>query len=193
MGYIDQIPPKLSAVKINGKRAYKLFRKNINFELKSKKVFVKNIKILIHNNKETFFEIECGKGFYIRSFARDLARELGTLGHISYLERTKVGKFIKESSILLDDLMKIGERHSEINFIHPSISMLDDILALEIEDMNDLKDLSLGRSIKVGEIKNVNNSSLIVDKNVIFLSHKGEIVSFGKLIGNLFKPNKVLI
>ncbi len=192
-GHIMQKPPKVSAVKVNGERAYKLVRKNIEFDIKLKKVYVKSIKILKHNIPQTSFEIESGKGFYIRSFARDLSKELGTYGHISALERLKVGKFTKKSSILLDDLLKIGERLTEINCIKPSISMLDDILAVEVEDQKDLINISLGRSIEIDENKLLSFSSDLLDNNLIFLSSNGDIVSIGKLVGNLFKPKKVLI
>ena len=192
-GHIMQKPPKVSAVKVNGERAYKLVRKNIEFDIKLKKVYVKSIKILKHNIPQTSFEIESGKGFYIRSFARDLSKELGTYGHISALERLKVGKFTKKSSILLDDLLKIGQRLTEINCIKPSISMLDDILAVEVEDQKDLINISLGRSIEIDENKLLSFSSDLLDNNLIFLSSNGDIVSIGKLVGNLFKPKKVLI
>ena len=193
VGYINQIPPKVSAVKINGKRAYKLFRDNETFEIKPKRVFIENLIITNHNIKKTSFKILCGKGFYVRSFARDLALDLNTYGHISSLKRSKVGKFNEKTSILLDDLLKIGQRHKEINCISPTISMLDDILAYEIDDQLDIENLSFGRSIKIDENKIINSSSINLDKKNIFLSNKGDIVSIGKLDGNLFKPNKILI
>ena len=70
--------------------------------------------------------------------------------------------------------------------------MLDDILAYEIENKEDLQKLSLGRSIIIDE-KNINFSHDLNEKNEIFLSNNGDIISVGKLIGNLFKPTKVLI
>ena len=86
-GQIMQVPPKISAVKINGQRAYKLERKKIDFEIKPKNVFVKSLIVTNHKNNKTSFVIECGKGFYIRSLARDLSHQLNTFGHISSLER----------------------------------------------------------------------------------------------------------
>ena len=192
-GNISQIPPKVSAVKINGTRAYKLARNNLNFTIKPKNVFVKKIDLLKHDYNKTIFKIICGKGFYIRSLARDLALDLDTFGHISALERLKVGKFSKENSILLDDLLKIGERHPNFNFILSTLSMLDDILAIEINDENDLRNLSFGKSIKINEEHTNNSLSSNLDKKLVFLSNNGDIVSFGKLIGNLFKPKKILI
>ncbi len=193
LGNIKQTPPKVSAVKGNGQRAYKLARQNKDFKILPKNVFVKNLQVINHNITKTSFKIECGKGFYIRSLARDLAIDLKTFGHITSLERVKVGKFDKETSILLDDLIKIVQRHKLINCIKPTISMLDDILAYEILDQKDLEDLSLGRSIKIDENKLKKSQSKSLDKKLIFLSNKGDIVSIGKLIGNLFKPDKILI
>tara|TARA_Y100001935_G_C17301770_1_gene509718 strand:- start:527 stop:1429 length:903 start_codon:yes stop_codon:yes gene_type:complete len=192
-GQIMQVPPKISAVKINGQRAYKLERKKIDFEIKPKNVFVKSLIVTNHKNNKTSFVIECGKGFYIRSLARDLSHQLNTFGHISSLEREKVGKFNKETSILLDDLLKMVQRQVEINCIQSSVSMLDDILAFEIVDQNNLKDLSFGRTIKINKDNLREFSESTYDKDTFFLSYKGDIVSVGKLIGNLFKPTKILI
>ncbi len=193
IGFISQIPPKVSAVKINGKRAYKLFRENKKFTIQPKKVFIEDLCITDHSINKTSFKILCGQGFYVRSLARDLAIDLKTYGHISSLKRTKVGKFSEKNSILLDDLLKIGQMHEEINCISTTISMLDDILAYEIEEKLDIENLSFGRSIKIDERKIINPSSINLDKKNIFLFKKGDIVSIGKLDGNLFKPNKILI
>ena len=193
IGYTDQVPPKVSAVKVNGKRAYKLVREKVSFNIFPKTVFVQNIKLIKHKRNTTIFNIECGKGFYIRSLARDLARDLETFGHISSLRREKVGNFIIESSILLDDLLKIGQRQLEINWVLPSISMLDDILAFEILDNKDIENLSFGRSIKIDKNILKDHDSIFDDQQQIFLSSKGDIISIGKLIGNLFKPNRILL
>ena len=193
IGFISQIPPKVSAVKINGKRAYKLFRENKKFTIQPKKVFIVDLCITDHSINKTSFKILCGQGFYVRSLARDLAIDLKTYGHISSLKRSKVGKFSEKNSILLDDLLKIGQMHEEINCISTTISMLDDILAYEIEEKLDIENLSFGRSIKIDERKIINPSSINLDKKNIFLFKKGDIVSIGKLDGNLFKPNKILI
>ena len=193
IGFISQIPPKVSAVKINGKRAYKLFRENKKFTIQPKKVFIEDLCITDHSINKTSFKILCGQGFYVRSLARDLAIDLKTYGHISSLKRSKVGKFNKKNSILLDDLLKIGQTHEEINCISTTISMLDDILAYEIEEKLDIENLSFGRSIKIDERKIINPLSINLDKKNIFLFKKGDIVSIGKLDGNLFKPNKILL
>ena len=79
VGKHSQVPPKYSAVKINGKRAYKLARNNQNFVIHSKDVFIKSLKCLgVKNNNEFSFTMECSSGTYVRSIARDLGTILGT-------------------------------------------------------------------------------------------------------------------
>jgi len=193
LGFQDQVPPKASAVKVNGKRAYAVLRENKNFSLDSKKVFLKSITFLFSNNDTSSFEIDCGKGFYVRSLARDIAYKLGTYGHVVELKRTKVGYFNEKTSILLDDILKIGQSEFEFNCIHSSISMLDDILAYEVEEKKDLNDLSLGKSIFINKKKLIKKPLNSDKEELVFLSKKGNIISFGKLSEDLFKPNKVLI
>ena len=82
LGNIDQIPPKASAIKVNGKRAYAILRDKKHFLLDSKKVFLKSISYLWSDNNISNFMIECGKGFYVRSLARDMAHKLETYGHV---------------------------------------------------------------------------------------------------------------
>ena len=192
VGNISQIPPKASAININGRRAYALLRDKQKFDIDEKKVFLKKIKFLGSNNNTSNFFIECGKGFYVRSLARDLALKLDTFGHATEIKRTKVGNFYSKSSILLDDLLKIGQSELEFNFIHPSISMLDDILAYEVEKESDLIDLSLGKQIFINNEKLIKKALNLDNKTLVFLSNKGNIVSFGELTGDLFQPRKVL-
>ena len=192
IGNIGQVPPKASAIKINGKRAYTLLRDKKNFDLSEKKVFLKSIKFLGSQNNTSSFFIECGKGFYVRSLARDLACKLDTFGHTIEIKRTEVGNFNNKTSILLDDLLKIGQSEFEFNFIYSSTSMLDDILAYEVEKESDLFDLSLGKKIFVNKKKLIKRPLSSDNKALVFLSNKGNIVSFGELIGDLFQPHKVL-
>ena len=194
IGEILQKPPRASAIKIDGKRAYKLFRENKDFEIKEKKVFIYSSEIIdLSNSLIAKIRIKCGKGFYIRSFARDFAESLNTKGHINYLKRTKVGKFISKNSNLLDDLLKIGQTLSEFKDFHTSISMLDDILAYEIDDENNKNSISQGKSINLNVNNLINPTLNSTDRKTVFLTDKGNVFSFGKLNGNLFKPDKVLI
>lgn len=193
-GIIMQKPPKASAKKIKGQRAYNLLRKNIDFELGEKNVQIFETKIINWENELiTKIKIKCGKGFYVRSFARDLAEKLDSKGHVHSLKRTKVGKFNINNANLLDDLLKIGQRLHEFRGFHSSVSMLDDILAYEVDDEKSKLNLSHGKAININ-INLLNNPPLnLLDRKVIFLTNKGSVLSFGKLDGDLFKPDKVLI
>ena len=193
-GIIMQKPPKASAKKIKGQRAYNLLRQNIDFELGEKNVQIFETKIINWENELiTKIKIKCGKGFYVRSFARDLAEKLDSKGHVHSLKRTKVGKFNINNANLLDDLLKIGQRLHEFRGFHSSVSMLDDILAYEVDDEKSKLNLSHGKAININ-INLLNNPPLnLLDRKVIFLTNKGSVLSFGKLDGDLFKPDKVLI
>ena len=193
-GIIIQKPPKASAIKIKGERAYNLLRQNIDFEVGEKNVQIFETKIINWENELiTKIKIKCGKGFYIRSFARDLAEKLDSKGHVHSLKRTQVGKFNINNANLLDDLLKIGQRLHEFRGFHSSVSMLDDILAYEVDDEESKLNLSHGKEININ-INLLNNPPLnLLDRKVIFLTNKGSVLSFGKLDGDLFKPDKVLI
>ena len=193
-GIIMQKPPKASAIKIKGQRAYNLLRQNIDFELEEKNVQIFETKIINWENELiTKIKIKCGKGFYVRSLARDLAEKLDSKGHVHSLKRTKVGKFNINNANLLDDLLKIGQRLHEFRGFHSSVSMLDDILAYEVDDEESKLNLSHGKAININ-INLLNNPPLnLLDRKVIFLTNKGSVLSFGKLDGDLFKPDKVLI
>jgi tRNA pseudouridine55 synthase len=194
IGEILQKPPKASAIKIDGKRAYKLLRENKIFEVNEKKVSIYSSKIIDSSNKSiTKIRIKCGKGFYVRSFARDLAESLNTRGHIYSLKRTKVGKFTSSNANLLDDLIKIRQTLSEFKGFLTSVSMLDDILAYEINDEKNKTSISQGKSIKINVNNLINPLLNSTDRKIIFLTDRGKVISFGKLNGDLFQPNKVLI
>ena len=192
-GNILQKPPYASAIKINGKKSYQLLRSKKKFDIKERLVFLDEVRLLSSQKQTSKFFIRCGKGFYIRSFARDLGEKLATKAHISYLKRIKVGKFEAKNANLLDDLLNIRQRLFEFKGFHSSSCMLDDILAYEVDEEKDITSISQGKSIKLDLKKLINSPLDLTDEKVIFLTVRKKIISFGKLSGDLFKPNKVLI
>jgi tRNA pseudouridine55 synthase len=92
-GTIQQVPPKFSAIKIAGERAYDLAREGEEVALSARPVEIDALRIVSHDGATTTFEAECGKGTYVRAIARDLGLELGCLGHVAHLRRTRVGPF----------------------------------------------------------------------------------------------------
>lgn len=103
-GTIDQVPPKFSAVKVNGHRAYKKAREGEDVELSAKKVTIHQIELLDYKWPRVVVSIECGSGTYIRSIARDLGEQLGCGGLMSGLQRTQIGEFSSSNGISLDDI-----------------------------------------------------------------------------------------
>ena len=192
-GNILQKPPYASAVKINGKKAYQLLRAKKNFHIKERLVYLDDVKVISSRKQTTKFFIRCGKGFYIRSFARDLGDKLATKAHIYSLKRIKVGKFEANNANLLDDLLNIRQTLFEFKGFHSSSCMLDDILAYEIDDEKDITSISQGKSIKLDIKKLIKTPLDLTEEKIIFLTVRNNVVSFGKLSGDLFKPNKVLI
>ncbi len=93
IGEVQQAPPRYSAVKIDGKRAYKMARAGEEFQTRTKLVRVDSIEIEAYDWPSLTLIIECGKGTYIRSIARDLGVALGTGGMLTGLVRTRVGAF----------------------------------------------------------------------------------------------------
>ena len=91
IGTIMQAPPAFSAIKIDGERAYDLARAGEVVEIKQREVHVEALKLLETTEDKADFEINCGKGTYIRSLARDMGRILGCFAHVSALRRTQVG------------------------------------------------------------------------------------------------------
>ncbi|MDG2000599.1 MAG: tRNA pseudouridine(55) synthase TruB [Alphaproteobacteria bacterium] len=133
MGNIRQKPPIFSAIKIDGIRSYKLARKSIIVDIPEREVFIKSFKLVksFDKNKARFI-VECGKGVYIRSLARDLANCLNTYGHISYLKRLSVGTFLYKDAILLADLANLVDKATISEVIKPISFVLDDIPAIDI-------------------------------------------------------------
>lgn len=106
-GKIMQVPPVFSAVKIEGKRAYKYARKGDEIELKPKPLEIKEMEILDWESPDLVLRIVCGKGTYIRALARDLGEALDSGAHLIALRRTRVGSFNVDSCLSVDDAVKM--------------------------------------------------------------------------------------
>jgi tRNA pseudouridine55 synthase len=129
IGKIEQTPSRFSAIKINGQRAYNLARKDIEFEVPKRIVEIFSYKLISNNSEFAEFEIECSKGTYVRSLARDICKKVGACGYVSSLTRLKVGPFIYDKRISLDALKSlITLRHS---FTDGSLLSLQDVSKLD--------------------------------------------------------------
>ena len=109
-GEIEQIPPAFSAVKIDGERAYKRARAGEEVVIEPRPVVIHTFELVeIVDENICIFEINCGKGTYVRALARDMGRDLGTFGHISELRRTAVEPFNEDDLIPLQELIDLED------------------------------------------------------------------------------------
>ena len=137
-GTIEQVPPRFSAVKLDGERAYDLARDGEVVELAPRAVTVHRLELVeIADPDHAVLTAECGKGTYIRSLARDLGRALGVLGHVASLRRSRVGPFGEPDMIPLEQVQSLchraaaGEGHLADTLL-PVETALDDIPALAV-------------------------------------------------------------
>jgi tRNA pseudouridine55 synthase len=104
IGEIEQIPPMYSALKVDGKRLYKLARKGITVKRNPRKVHVYNIELISYEDNICTIKVECGRGTYVRVLAADIAKSLSTVGYLTKLVRTKVGDYDQKSSIKIENI-----------------------------------------------------------------------------------------
>jgi tRNA pseudouridine55 synthase len=131
-GEIEQVPPVYSALKIDGKAAYARTRAGEAVEMKSRTVTVHSLRVFAEEMEQITLSAEVSKGTYIRSLARDIAHGLGTVGHVSYLRRTRAGPFSLESAISLDFLEEAAKARQLTRAVLPLQAALDDIPALPV-------------------------------------------------------------
>jgi tRNA pseudouridine55 synthase len=149
VGAIQQVPPAYSALKQDGRRAYDRARKGEPVILGSRPVKVHGLRLIDRLDQDrAVFEVDCGKGVYVRALARDLAVALGTLGYVSELRRTRVGPFCEEDAIPLDNLVAMGHSAPAFEHIYPVETVLDDIPALAVTGQ-EAAAIRQGRSVKV--------------------------------------------
>jgi tRNA pseudouridine55 synthase len=101
IGSVTQVPPRFSAIKVDGERAYDLARGGEAVELQPRLVEIHALRLLSYDGQVARLEAECGKGTYVRAIARDLGRMLGCLGYVSALRRTRVGPFTEDHSVTM--------------------------------------------------------------------------------------------
>ena len=174
-----QIPPKVSAVKVEGKRAYKRFKANENFQLTARSIKVYELSLLSYDEKgEALVHFECSKGGYVRSIARDLGDFLGCFGYVKNLARTEYGPFKLTEAVHLPDLLDFSKDnlYSNLKGIEAGIPTLKSF-ECHVDDLNHLDN---GRPIKCPITINISEGEEIIAK------HKGRVA------GILFKDGFLL-
>ncbi|MBV9570911.1 MAG: tRNA pseudouridine(55) synthase TruB [Alphaproteobacteria bacterium] len=133
IGEIAQVPPAYSAIKVHGERAYDLAREGEAVALEPRSVAIHEARVTgTPDADHTDFEMRCGKGAYVRAWVRDLARALGTVGHVSRLRRTAIGGFSEKDAVPLETLQRSMHSPAAFEYLRPISTALDGIPALAV-------------------------------------------------------------
>jgi len=187
IGDIMQVPPKFSAVKIDGQRAYKLARDDEDFEIAARPLFVESLVMLDRpDDDHVLLEMVCGKGGYVRSIARDLGAALGCYGHVEWLRRVWSGPFEATDGISVEEIDRLAKQ--------PELD--EHILALEI-GLDDLPEVT---TTVEGATKLRNgNPGIAFPKDEVeygdecWASLDGHAVAIGRFKGGELHPSKVFV
>ena len=185
IGFIEQTPPNYSAIKVNGVRAYDLARSGTQLKLKSRSLFVKELKFLERiDDDHALLQLTCGKGGYVRSIARDLGKDLKCFAHVKWLKRIWAGPFELENSIALqklDELQKLSSLKQLLQPIEVGLQNLPFVTC----NTNDVGHVANGRSITVSAKK------IEADKTC-WIECNGKALALGTVRDSQFYPSRVL-
>ena len=134
IGEYDQVPPMYSALKVNGKKLYELAREGKTVERKSRRVQIHGIRIVEMNLPHVRMEVDCSKGTYIRTLCHDIGEKLRVGGCMEELERTKVGRFLKEDAVTLDEVRQKMEQGEGAELFTPLDQIFAELPAVTVTD-----------------------------------------------------------
>lgn len=196
LGTIEQMPPRFSALKIGGRRACDLARNNQDFQLTARPVVIDKLALVGLDGPDiAHFTVDCGKGTYVRSLARDLGHRLGTLAHIVALRRTRVGPFNMSQAISLESLEKIGHKPADgvqfHQFLHPVTAALDDIPVLALSE-TEARDLCFGRRVLPGSARIEEICTDTGDGQIVLATQNAQAVALCRFDDPVLRPVRVL-
>jgi tRNA pseudouridine55 synthase len=197
IGEILQIPPRFSAVKVSGERAYDIARDGETPVLEPRMISIQDVRLVGQPDADhTEFEMQCGKGAYVRAWVRDFAVGLGTLGYVSELRRLSVGGFTLADAIPLEKLKSIGHSPAAFEHLKPISTALDGIPALAVTGADAVR-LRCGNPILMraglfARIKEETDAEDDLQGLTVYLSSAaGEPVALAELSGGELRPFRV--
>ncbi|HQT46898.1 MAG: tRNA pseudouridine(55) synthase TruB [Acidocella sp. 20-63-7] len=192
-GSIMQIPPAFSAIKVEGERAYDLARAGAPPELPPRPAQVDRFEFLNRPDADTAeFEVESGKGVYMRSLARDLSRACGTVGHIVVLRRLRVGPFLENMAVSMDTILDPGHTPSDLaELVRPLETALDDIPALALTAA-EAHALSQGQAISLVDLMGRIPEAANPDEGLVRILAAGRVLALARLSDGWLKPERLL-
>ena len=181
-GDILQIPPQVSAVKVEGERAYDLAREGIEMDLAARPLFVDRLVSLTRDQNGVELEMVCGKGGYVRSIARDLGRALGCLGHVHWLRRTWSGPFRAEDGMTLEQIEGLARTPDLHARLLPLELGLHDVTRVAVNEMAAVR------------LRHGNPGDALQGADygeTCWASHQGQAVAVGTYRAGAIHPTKV--
>jgi len=199
-GVIMQTPPQFSAIKIAGERAYDLAREGETVEIPAREVEIGRLDIVEHSGERTVFEVECGKGTYVRSLARDMGRDLGCYGHIAELRRTEVDPFTPDDFVTVEELelARFGEAgQPESGDLPMDFAAMDDFLIDTVAALDCLPQVAVSDDaatrLRLGNTVIVRGRDAPLEAEEACATARGKLVAIGAIEHGMFKPKRVFV
>lgn len=199
-GVIEQVPPQFSAIRIGGERAYDIARDGETVDIPPREVEIFRFDLVGRpTDGSALFEIECGKGTYVRSLARDMGRDLGCGGHIADLRRTLVEPFTPEDLVTIAELEEARAssvpQEAEGVREQPSFQAIDDLLVETAAALDGLPQVNVtddaARRIRLGNAVIVRGRDAPVEAAEACAIVHGRLVAIGAVEAGMFKPKRV--
>jgi tRNA pseudouridine55 synthase len=206
IGTIQQTPPQFSAIKIDGERAYDLARSGETVAIPSREVEIYQLELVeINDAGQAVFEVECGKGTYVRSLARDMGRDLGCLGHIAELRRLEVAPFNEDDFVTLAELEAAwpplppksdDNEEAEAAPAEPrDFSALDEFIIDTGAALEDLVQVALSddqaHRVRMGNPVILRGRDAPLEADEVCANHKNRLLAIGFIEQGMFKPKRV--
>lgn len=200
-GWITQIPPKYSALKVNGKPLYKYAREGVEVEIKSRKIYVADIQAMEVNLGENriLFRVTCSKGTYIRTICDDIGKKLGCGGTMTALQRIQSGCFRVEDARTLPEILEMTDEELE-RCVIPMDETLVHLGRIELKSMESVPFYYNGREIDTGYVnvlaspavpEALQEGSRLGDKYRVY-DPEGKFLGISSLRDNTLYPEKVI-
>ena len=200
-GWITQIPPKYSALKVNGKPLYKYAREGAEVEIKSRKIYVEDIQLVEVNLRENriLFRVTCSKGTYIRTICDDIGKKLGCGGTMTALQRTQSGCFRVEDARTLPEILEMTDEELD-RCVIPMNETLVHLGRIELKSMESVPFYYNGREIDTGYVnvlaspavpEALQEGSRLGDKYRVY-DPEGKFLGISSLRENTLYPEKVI-
>jgi tRNA pseudouridine55 synthase len=192
VGDIMQVPPRFSALKVAGERAYDLARAGAAVALAPRPARVDAFTLEERPDADTaVFRVISGKGVYMRSLARDLAAVLGTVGHVAALRRTRVGPFTEVMAVPLDSAVALGQEDAASSPLLPVETALADIPALALTG-GEASRLSSGQALSLVSFFGRVPPEADPDGGIVRVLAGGKALAIGRLEGGMLHPVRML-